>query len=312
MIEFSRQFVVPHAIVLALCATAFGTDLNVSVSSGGAGTVKVPVGSTVQYEVTGVLSDANNEGLAAVLFDLAFSGGALEPANTPESGPMLSFALPLGLTNPAGYGGTPTDGVLVQVGGAQNTTNNTPDDAPFPIGQVVTGVAHQPVVLATGTVTPPAALGKYTLSLSNLVANVIKQGEDGVPVWAVEQAGVGVIANLTVEVTTMCKDNSACDDAYACTFDQCLDGSCANDEAAYGDLAGKGGSCGPDGIVDLQDIFAVLNGFEGRFAKGCERLNIDIVGEEGSCEPNDSIDLSDILAVLNAFQGDDRCCPHEK
>ena len=41
-----------------------------------------------------------------------------------------------------GIGGTAINGNLVQVGGAQNTINRTPDIAPFPIGPVLLGVAR--------------------------------------------------------------------------------------------------------------------------------------------------------------------------
>ncbi|MCH7840149.1 MAG: hypothetical protein IID38_07935, partial [Planctomycetes bacterium] len=93
-----------------------------------------------------------------------------------------------------------------------------------------------------------------------------------------------------------CDTVEECDDARTCTFDRCVDSACVNTEAAYGDVAGDGDVCGPNGNVDLFDILAVLNGFQGTFGEGCELANIDIAGQEGSCTPNQSIDLSDIFA----------------
>ena len=106
-----------------------------------------------------------------------------------------------------------------------------------------------------------------------------------------------------------CTDNASCNDSDLCSFDRCSDNLCWHDEdARYGDVAGEGGVCGPDGDVNLSDIIAVLNAFADLYAGGCELVNVDIAGDEGSCVPNEIIDLSDILGVLNAFQGDDSCC----
>ncbi|MCH7921262.1 MAG: hypothetical protein IIC50_25240 [Planctomycetes bacterium] len=89
-----------------------------------------------------------------------------------------------------------------------------------------------------------------------------------------------------------------------------MDFGCSSVSAKYGDLAGPGGTCGPDGSVELVDILAVLDGFSGAFAAPCESGNLDIAGPGGSCTGDGSIRLDDILAVLNAFQGQDDCsCP---
>ena len=61
-------------------------------------------------------------------------------------------------------------------------------------------------------------------------------------------------------------------------------------------------------VQTYNDVLASLDGFANSFSGGCELVNIDIAGQEGSCTPNGLIDLFDILAVLNAFQGDDNCC----
>lgn len=199
----------------ALLATpVWASNLNVRVTSGGtAGTVTVAPSASVPYEVRGVLSDSASQGLALVGFDLDFTGGDLAQASTPAgaiscSNPMPNFVIPQGITNPAGFGGTVIGGNLIQVGGGQNTINNTADNAPFPIGTVVPNVAKPgscpagtgEIILASGTLTAPAAAGDYQLNLSNLFANVIKTGETGVPFWATEAAGAGTIGNLIIRV----------------------------------------------------------------------------------------------------------------
>lgn len=184
-------------------AAATATDLNVSVQSGGSNTIKVFPGQTVNYDVIGELSDAANEGLALVLVDLAFDGGALSPAAAPAANPMLNFDRPAGMTNPQGYGGVVSGGKLLQVGGAQNTINNS--FAPVPNGNVITGVAKPgtPVVITSGSLAAPTTQGTYTLSVDALEANVIKQGELGVPFWAVEKAPAGTVEDLTIEVVAL-------------------------------------------------------------------------------------------------------------
>jgi hypothetical protein len=196
---------VSHAvgIVLITAGPARATNLHLSVQSAGANTVTVLPGTIVPYSVWGALSDATTDGLAAFSLDLAFSGGPLPQAAAPAAPPMTAFNRPAGLTNPAGFGGTVVAGVLVQVGGAQNTIKNT--FAPFPNGSVVTGVAQmgQPIALVNGQLTAPATLGTYTLMPSNVVANVIQPGQNGVPFWRVDKALPGAITPLTVIVSTL-------------------------------------------------------------------------------------------------------------
>ena len=103
-----------------------------------------------------------------------------------------------------------------------------------------------------------------------------------------------------------CYSNCDCDDFDVCTFDQCIEGVCANTPVRYADVAGSSGVCGPDGVIDLLDLFAVLDGFRGFFTEGCSPHNIDITGET-HCVPDRSIDLHDILAYLDAFAGKDEC-----
>lgn len=194
------------------------TVLNLSVESNGSNTVTVSPGGVVGYEVVGLLSDNRNEGLALFGLDLNFDGGPLAHADVPTGqptagcdNPMINFTRPWGITNPdspcppaCGFGGTIINGTLVQIGGGQNSILNTPDNAPFPIGPLLTGVA-QPggcgaVVLVTGSLIAPLTEGVYTLRAGNMFANVIKEGETGDPFWATEAAGVGLIDDLTVVV----------------------------------------------------------------------------------------------------------------
>jgi hypothetical protein len=196
----ARPEVWAGALVLLGAVTGHATDLNLRVESRGQATVTVPPGAVVPYAVVGELSDALNDGLALFSFDLDFSGGPLSPALAPVSVPMTRFAAPAGINNPQGFGGVATNGRLVQVGGAQNTLNNT--FGPYPVGEVATGVAlpGQPVALVFGRLHAPQEPGQYTLTPSGLVANVIAQGASGDPVWKVQAAGPGTLVPLTVVV----------------------------------------------------------------------------------------------------------------
>ena len=169
------------AAVGLAAASVYGTDLNVSVRSEGSNTVTVAPGAIVVYEVSGILSDSLNEGLALVLFDLSFSAGDLTPGDAPVAPPMNNFARILGITNPAGFGGTVIGGDLIQVCGAQNTIKNTAANAEFPVGSVIVDLAQSQLVLITGSLTAPITPGEYTLALTNLTSTVIIAGEDGVP-----------------------------------------------------------------------------------------------------------------------------------
>ena len=197
-------------LLMCLCPAAGAvTDLNLRAESGGRNVAVATPGAQVSYSIVGELSDTSSMGLAMVTFDLAFSGGPLTQAASPSSNPMLNFASPQGLSNPVGFGGTVVGGTLVQIGGAQNTIANT--FAPAPIGAVLTDVAQSgsPAVLATGTLTAPTQCGTYVLTIDNVMANVIRAGEDGDPFWAVDPAGVGTKLSLTVEVQALFTDASS-------------------------------------------------------------------------------------------------------
>jgi len=197
---FSPRFLSAGLFLALVAPVALASDLNLTVKSGGQNIVTVAPGTAVSWSVTGELSDGNNQGLGMFTFDMAFSGGPLSAANAPGTQPMLNFAMPLGVTNPAGFGGTSVGGGLKQVGGAQNTIINV--FAPFPTGNVITGVAAQgsPQVIASGSLAAPMQVGTYTLSLSNVLANAIRTGSTGDPNWAVDACGVGTVGTLQVVV----------------------------------------------------------------------------------------------------------------
>lgn len=198
-----RRLAVTVSFLLAGAPGLSASNLDLRVESAGQVTLKVGPGASVPYDVVGELSDNLNEGLAMFSFDLAFSGGPLAPASPPSAGPMLSFDKPAGLTNPAGFGGTPSGGVLRQVGGAQNTINNA--FAPYPSGAVVTGVAQSgsPEVLVSGSLTTPYHVGTFTLSPGDFLANAIRQGEIGTPFWRVDPVGLGAVTPLSVTVEAL-------------------------------------------------------------------------------------------------------------
>lgn len=191
-------------MVVLLVGTAWtsAADLDINIESGGKSVVVVPPGFDVRYQLIGELTDSLNEGLAMVSMDLTFDGGDLEPADEPQMPPMTHFRPHRGLSNPAGFGGTVIGGGLMQIGGLQNTMNNHAAHPSFPIGPVVDGVAEpgSPVVLAEGALTAPLEPGEYVLSIQNLHANVIREGEDGVGFWMTEPAGAGVVADLAIVV----------------------------------------------------------------------------------------------------------------
>lgn len=188
------------AVVLSCIGAAQASDLNLNLRSSGQSVIRVGPGASVPYVVQGELSNASSGGLAMFALDLSFTGGVLAQSATPTAFPMKNFATPLGICNPVGFGGTPVAGNLLQVGGAQNTIRNTV--APFPTGNVIIDVAQHgtPATLAAGVLSAPYHVGDFTLSASNVLANVLLPGQTGTPFWKVEQAGQGAVSNLTVHV----------------------------------------------------------------------------------------------------------------
>ena len=194
-----RLALLAFAAVLALPSSAQGvrTRLNIRLTSMDSSYTVAHLGDFVRYELLAQLSDTQNEGLAMFSVDLDFDGGPLKRAQVPQVPPMNNFVTPLGVGNPEGFGGTKRQSKLLQVGGMQNTINNS--FAPQPTGTVITGIAHQEEQLVIGRVEVPSTPGRYQLTASNLVANVIAEGETGVPFWRCEPAVPGANTALTIE-----------------------------------------------------------------------------------------------------------------
>ncbi len=194
---------------LALLSTsplALATDLDITVQSNGVSSVAVAPGALVPYTVTIELGDALTAGLGGFAFDLVFDGGDLGAAVAPATGPTLAFRSPVGISNPAGFGGTLIDGKLVQVGGAQNTIQNF--FAPVPSGAVTFGVAQpgSAVLVLTGTVQAPTEGGSFTLSVENALANGIVAGQSGFPFYSVDALDVTTTGLVIDIASTLARD----------------------------------------------------------------------------------------------------------
>ncbi|MGD2109663.1 MAG: hypothetical protein PVI86_09755 [Phycisphaerae bacterium] len=244
-------------------SAAMAVDLNVAVQTPtGDPIASVEGGEAVDYQVVGVLSDTNNLGLALFGFDLAFDGGDLAQADEPGVAPLNNFARNLGITNPAGFGGTIINGDLVQVGGGQNTINNIPSNADFPVGSVITNLGHSEIVLATGSLTAPLENGTYTLGVANLFGNVITSEEASY--WAVEAFNPGSVESLSIQVgpqdtASVVSTTPTCDESLVRAANNCilitLSESIADSLPGAGDLLIQplqaGGAYGADLSADF-------------------------------------------------------------
>jgi hypothetical protein len=236
----------------ALGASASASDLDLRIESGGQTAVTVSPGQIVTYDVIGELTDSLNEGLALFSIDLGMPGVTLTPAGTPLSTNMLNFDRPLGLTNPAGFGGTQSGSSLKQVGGMQNTLKN--GFAPVPNGTVITGIAKpgSPESLASGQVVMPTVSGTYTLGASNVLANIIRQGETGAPTWMVDAAGLGSSTPLTVTVEALSVNTTSVSLAAGGSINFTLDGGVGSAGQLYmllGSASGTTPGIGVDGLT---------------------------------------------------------------
>lgn len=183
---------------IALPATVFTVDL-VPTSS-----TTVSPGGSITYEMVGLLSGDASLGLAVWGIDLRSSYAIEDGLPQCEPGPdMSSFVRPDGVTNPAGYGGTPNGyDWLWQIGGAQNTIGNT--IPPYPIGQVVLGIGMTPVVLATGVANLPSLPGEYQLEISTLFSAVITSGTGDPPPAIYHTApATPVIGGATIDIIVL-------------------------------------------------------------------------------------------------------------
>ncbi|MFT5198133.1 MAG: hypothetical protein ACI87O_000782 [Planctomycetota bacterium] len=186
------------ALAAILCGPVLATDLDLTIVSGGASSVTVGTGDMVSYGIYVETTDAAHQGLAMLAFDLTFDGGALSPVSPTSA--ITAFVSPNGINNPAGFGGTPAGGDLLQVGGAQNTIQNT--FAPQPVGVLQSGLAmpSAPVFIATGALAAPSQPGTYVLHAQNLFANVLDPTTTGTPFWKVKPCEAGTMGDLIITV----------------------------------------------------------------------------------------------------------------
>jgi len=145
-------------------------------------------------EIYGTLSGDASEGLALVGVDLTADteegfNGIQQTADTCAPAGMSSFVKNAGLTNPAGYCGTPSSWSLLQIGGGQNTINYSGSSPDYPTGTVVLDVASTRQLIAQIELDTSAFTGDNTYTLSEAFANVINDGETG-PVYAVSPADI--------------------------------------------------------------------------------------------------------------------------
>ncbi|MEZ6021463.1 MAG: hypothetical protein R3F17_15620 [Planctomycetota bacterium] len=168
------------------------------IESAGVTHLYAAAGDSVPYQIYVETDSAAHQGLAMFAMDLVYSGGDLTQV-TPSLD-VASFVSPLGVNNPAGYGGTPHLGDLLQVGGAQNTIKNS--FAPQPTGTVALSLAMpgSPLLVGSGSVVAPLIPGIYTLEASNLFANVVDAASTGNPYWKVVPCAPGNLSGLTIEV----------------------------------------------------------------------------------------------------------------
>jgi len=264
-----RSQLILTTMILGVASVSWAASVNTSVTSGGASAVSVGPGEVVSFEIRGTLDSTTNEGLAFFSVDLSMSGPEAVNLGTSaavaEGDPIMdNFSRNEGYDN--NYGGTPIGDSLVQIGGASNTIANDPNAEPFePFpgdgGIVPIDVAHTEIVLAAGTVVMPSTEGAYTLSLTNVFANVIKDGETG-PIFACEAAPAGTSLSLAIEVSA----------ATVCDGDANGDGTVDPLDAGYvlarfgcsvgtGDALCDAANVNGDGAVDPLDAGYVLARF---------------------------------------------------
>lgn len=197
---FKQSSILIAAAALAEAAlgapVAAQVTLDVQVLSGGAPVVSVMPGQVVSFSVAAQLGGDLSQGLAMFSLDLDHDGGPLtQVAPTAAAAP---FVAPMGVNNPAGFGGTLRGGNLLQVGGAMNTINN--QFAAAPIGSVVTGVALTgSEVLATGSLVAPSTAGVYSVTPRNLFANALDAPAPAGH-WEVKAVEPGTVESLTLLV----------------------------------------------------------------------------------------------------------------
>ncbi len=199
------------AVALAMVSTASAATFTASIMLPDGN--ETPSNTPLAIHVHGVLDTAaDNDGLVFVSVDLVATPQGGAPAvnlgtavmwGAPADLSMDNFVRPLGYD--ANYGGTPVGDNILQAGGAQNTIGNDPLAPPglgFPSAEFITfGVGHTNQLILEGTITFPAE-GSYTLSLENVLANVLADGQtpSSFAIYAVEAATGAADAAVNVDV----------------------------------------------------------------------------------------------------------------
>ncbi|MEZ6085032.1 MAG: hypothetical protein R3E58_14110 [Phycisphaerae bacterium] len=161
-------------------------------------------GGVVNVYIQGRIQGATDDGLALWGANLSDAGaGSFDVTGAvldSPGGDIDQFKKNLGLTNPAGYGGTAIGGNLIQIGGGQNTIGNAGPTL-FPVGTVATDVANGSawVDLATGSIDTSAAAQDIVLTLDTGFANTLAANTG--PVFPVNAATVSIGGALTITIS---------------------------------------------------------------------------------------------------------------
>ncbi len=196
--------------VMCCVSATMAADLELKVTSL---TPSVGPDGTVLFEIEGQVTAATN-GLALFGVDVTVTGPSVidhsaDITITPEVTTITNFFVnPGGLTNPAGFGGTPTgaNDSLLQVGGSQNTINNPGPSPPAPTAWPITeNVALGSfTLLGEGSISLSGATpGAYTITLSAEFGNVLTTENFAPDFWSVAQATIvnaGSSCQFTVSV----------------------------------------------------------------------------------------------------------------
>lgn len=182
-----RTFAALAAVLCLVGSVAVADTFTASIVLPDGNLATPGVGLAVEIHGTLTNDSPGNEGLAFISVDFTMSGpdtinlGAALVMDEPGDGSMVNFTRDEGYD--AGVGGTPVGDDVLQAGGAQNTIGNNPAAEPFldfPSAEFISfGIAlDDDQVVLEGTITFPidAADGTYTLSLANVLANVISDG----------------------------------------------------------------------------------------------------------------------------------------
>ena len=185
-------------LAVTCCASVtMAADLDLQVNCL---TTSVGPDGTVLFEIEGQVTAATN-GLALFGVDVTVTGPSVidhsaDIAITPAVGTITNFFVnPGGLTNPAGFGGTPNGTLdsLLQVGGSQNTINNPGPSPPAPTAWPITeNVALNAfTLLGEGSISLlGATAGTYTITLSAEFGNVLTNLNVAPDFWSVAQATI--------------------------------------------------------------------------------------------------------------------------